>query len=269
MATVAVLMPNEGRVSSSGSARDTRLVEVGIGRQPEAVGQGGQMAERAVYRPSRANPAAIAASAVMILGMAACLATLNVVSAHRDSVRLTAIELRNLDATPPPPPPQPTTLEAPEVAASQAVAPKPMIELPTQGPRQVMVDAPPAPPAAPAAITIAAKAPPSAVVAPSPPPAAAVEGGNLDSKVLSAKPPAYPVDARRAHEQGVVKLLVLVGADGLVKDIKVASSSGSARLDGAALRAVRHWRWQPTISNGAAMAVRGYVTIPFVLTNQA
>ena len=84
--------------------------------------------------------------------------------------------------------------------------------------------------------------------------------------MLFAKPPSYPLDSRRAREQGTVKLRVLVGSDGAVKDIEIAGSSGSARLDRAALQAVRRWRWSPVMSNGSAVAVRGYVTIPFVLT---
>ncbi|WP_232492367.1 energy transducer TonB [Novosphingobium kaempferiae] len=219
--------------------------------------------ERSEYRPARANPVALIASAAMILGMGACLATLNIVAAHKERMRLTAVELEELEVTPPPPPPEPTKLETPQAAVTQTVAPKPMIELPSPGPQQVMVDAPP-PPAPPTFVSEGVK--PAAAPAVAPAPASTMEGGDLSSKVLFAKPPTYPVDARRAHEQGTVKLLLLVGSDGTVKDIKVASSSGSSRLDGAALRAVKHWRWSPTMSNGVATAVRGYVTIPFVLT---
>lgn len=219
--------------------------------------------ERSVYAPARANPVALIASAAMIAGLAACLATLNIVAAHRERARLTAVELHELDVTPPPPPPEPTKLETPQAAVTQTVAPKPMIELPSPGPQQVMVDAPP-PPAPPTVTSEGTRTVAAPAVAPAP--ATTMEGGDLSSKVLFAKPPTYPVDARRAHEQGTVKLLLLVGADGTVKDIRVVTSSGSSRLDGAALRAVKHWRWSPTMSNGAATAVRGYVTIPFVLT---
>lgn len=267
MATVAVLVPDEVQASPREEARDAYLIHDGGPRTGGGTSGVNGTAERAVYRPSRANPAAMLASVAMILGMGACLATLNIVSAHKQRARLTAVDLRDLDVTPPPPP-EPTRLETPQAAVSHTVAPRPMIELPGPGPQQVMIDAPLPPPEAPAVVSVGAKVTAPAVVAP-PPAATPVEGGDLASKVISAKPPAYPIDARRAHEQGVVKLLLLVGTDGLVKDIQVASSSGSARLDGAALRAVRHWRWQPTMSNGTAMAVRGYVTIPFVLTGKA
>ncbi|MEE4452731.1 TonB family protein [Novosphingobium resinovorum] len=208
---------------------------------------------------------AFIASAGMILGIAACMATLNMVAAHKERAHLAVVDLHELDVTPPPPPPpEPTKLETPQAAVTQTVVPKPMIELPAPGPQQVMVDAPP-PPSPPAVTSEGVKA--NAAPAPAQAPASTMEGGDLSSKVLFAKPPSYPMDSRRAHEQGVVKLLLLVGSDGIVKDIKVAASSGSSRLDGAALRAVKHWRWSPTMSNGVAMAVRGYVTIPFVLTS--
>ncbi|WP_285018247.1 energy transducer TonB [Novosphingobium sp. fls2-241-R2A-195] len=258
MATVAALAPDElAFAPASAVVHEPLVLPQSIGESPSGHGPG-----RSVYSPAKANPVALLASAGMILGMAACLATLNIVAAHKERAHLTTVDVQELDVTPPPPPPEPTKLETPQAAITQTVVPKPMIELPSPGPQQVMVDAPP-PPAPPSMTSEGVKvsAPPSVA----PPAATTLEGGDLSSKVLFAKPPTYPVDARRAHEQGTVKLLLLVGSDGTVKDIQVASSSGSSRLDGAALRAVKHWRWSPLMSNGVATAVRGYVTIPFVL----
>jgi protein TonB len=62
-----------------------------------------------------------------------------------------------------------------------------------------------------------------------------------------------------------VTLSVTVGPDGRVADIAVAKSSGFDRLDKAALEAVRHWRWSPTMRNGEAVAIKGYLPFPFVL----
>ena len=53
--------------------------------------------------------------------------------------------------------------------------------------------------------------------------------------MISATPPRYPEMSRRLHEQGTVYLSVLVGTDGAVSEISVSRSSGSARLDKAAL----------------------------------
>ncbi|WP_404480375.1 energy transducer TonB [Novosphingobium sp. BL-52-GroH] len=220
--------------------------------------------ERSTYQPSKGSRAvALLASTGAILGIVAAMATLNIVAAHKPQAHLTTVDIHELDITPPPPPPEPTKLDTP-AAKIQTVAPKPMIELPSQGPVQVMVDVPP-PPAPPVAASEGVKvgAPPAVAPAPS----TTLEGGDLSSKVLFAKPPTYPTESRRAREQGTVKLLVLVGTDGAVKDIQVAGSSGSQRLDRAALAAVKRWRWSPMMSGGTAMAVRGYVTIPFVLVS--
>jgi protein TonB len=217
--------------------------------------------ERAVYQASKgARPVALLGSAGAILGIVLAMATLNMVAQHKARTRLTTVDVRELDVTPPPPP-EPTKLETP-AAMTQTVAPKPMIELPSPGPQQVMVDAPP-PPVPPTVTSEGVKAAAAPAVAPAA--ASTLDGGDLSSKVLFAKPPTYPTESRRAREQGTVKLLVLVGTDGTVKDIQVAGSSGSQRLDRAALQAVKRWRWSPTMSGGTATSVRGYVTIPFVL----
>ncbi|EIZ80950.1 hypothetical protein WSK_0342 [Novosphingobium sp. Rr 2-17] len=221
--------------------------------------------ERSVYRPSaNARPLAIAAAASVIVAMVAALATLNISSEHHRRQHLTVIDVHDIDVTPPPPPAEPTKLDTPE-PPSQTFVPKPMIELPAPGPQQAMVDAPPPPPpAAPARAVTTASAP--AAAPPAPPAATTMDGGDLSSKVLYAKPPSYPIEARRAHEQGAVKLRLLIGSDGTVKDIQVASSSGSERLDHAALQAVRRWRWSPNTSDGVAVAVRGFLTITFGLS---
>lgn len=83
--------------------------------------------------------------------------------------------------------------------------------------------------------------------------------------MISGDPPRYPMESRRRKEQGIVELSVVVGIDGRVETISVSRSSGHSRLDDVALRAVRKWRWEPTLRNGVATKVRGIVEIPFVL----
>lgn len=57
--------------------------------------------------------------------------------------------------------------------------------------------------------------------------------------------PAYPNLARRQGQQGRVVLRVLVNATGAAEQLEVRTSSGHAALDGAALEAVRRWRFVP------------------------
>ncbi len=58
--------------------------------------------------------------------------------------------------------------------------------------------------------------------------------------------PRYPARSRLRAEQGTVTLHVLVAADGRVKQIEIAQSSGFDDLDEAALETVRsRWRFVP------------------------
>ncbi|EQD66104.1 TonB family protein, partial [mine drainage metagenome] len=54
----------------------------------------------------------------------------------------------------------------------------------------------------------------------------------------------------RQHQQGTVYLLVLVGADGSVQDVKVDQSSGYRDLDRAAIEAARKWKFNPGSQDG-------------------
>lgn len=57
--------------------------------------------------------------------------------------------------------------------------------------------------------------------------------------------PIYPRTSLRRREEGRVILEVLILQDGTVGDIRIKHSSGYTRLDQAALKAVRRWRYSP------------------------
>lgn len=125
-------------------------------------------------------------------------------------------------------------------------------------PPAVRVDAPPPPPA-PAAQAASASTSSAAG-------AVGMASANLNGiRMIAGEPPRYPLESRRLKEQGTVRLRVLLGTDGRVKTIEVATSSGFERLDKAALGAVRHWRWAPIVRDGQPVEVPGFLDIPFVL----
>lgn len=164
-------------------------------------------------------------------------------------------------ASPPPPQAAPQPAHAAIVAPALTHPPVPVVQAvpqPLAAPAQVApaVSAPPAPPAP------AAAAPVSAAPAP---PAGPVEAGDLSARLVSFTPPAYPTESRRQREEGTVVLSLLLDTDGRVAEIAVAKSSGSSRLDRAALDAARRWRWAPLVVHGAPAMVRGLLRIPFVL----
>jgi protein TonB len=160
------------------------------------------------------------------------------------------VEMLSLKPPPPIKPEPQKKVEAPVQVVTKITVPPPEVTVPTTPPPAITVT------------TIAP--PPKAEVTPAPP-AGPMAAGDLDSKTISAPAPKYPMMSLRLREQGTVVLTVLVGTDGMVSEITVSRSSGFARLDKAALEAVRRWRWSQFMRNGAAVQVRGPVDIPFVL----
>lgn len=64
----------------------------------------------------------------------------------------------------------------------------------------------------------------------------------------------YPELSQRHHERGTAVVLVSVAADGTPTDVIIRRSSGSQRLDDAAIDHIKtHWRWPP--SQGCQQAV--------------
>lgn len=72
---------------------------------------------------------------------------------------------------------------------------------------------------------------------------------------------AYPPDALAAGIDGVVIAEITVNESGLVSDARVLRSIPS--LDDAALKAVREWRYDPTVVDGKAVPVKMTVTVNF------
>ncbi len=75
------------------------------------------------------------------------------------------------------------------------------------------------------------------------------------------RPPQYPVQSRSRGEQGTVILRVHVGKDGRAIRIETHQSSGFARLDKAAIKSVKKWRFTPATQFG--IPIEGVVRIPF------
>ncbi|AUW60451.1 energy transducer TonB [Sphingobium sp. SCG-1] len=162
----------------------------------------------------------------------------------------------------PPAAPPPAEKIPPPPSPPQVVAPPPVVQTPAPL-VQVMTtpDAVPVPSVIAAAPTPAFSSSPP-VVSPGP---SAVQLGDLATRMLSGKPPRYPVESRKLREQGTVVLALTLDVDGCVAKVAIAQSSGFSRLDNAARDAVKRWRWEPTIRGGQPVSVKGIVEIPFVL----
>ena len=168
----------------------------------------------------------------------------------------------------PPKPPPPPKMEPQKPPAAKPIAkplppPNPYVAPVITMPSETAITLPPPPepvpvPFEPAAPLIAPPAPP-APAAPEPMP---VLPPRFDAAYLNNPPPTYPAVAKRKGDEGKVMLRVRVDAQGRAEDVQVKTSSGSFRLDDAALATVREWRFVPARQGDRAVAA--WVLVPIV-----
>jgi len=92
-----------------------------------------------------------------------------------------------------------------------------------------------------------------------------VQEARFDADYLQNPRPAYPAASRRMGEQGKVWLRAHVLPNGNTDNVEIKQSSGSPRLDSAALEAVKRWRFVPARQGGEAVAAWVVVPISFSL----
>ena len=162
---------------------------------------------------------------------------------------------------PPPPkpvPPKPTPKLKPTVQPRVKAAPAPLPE--TTAPSTIAAAAPeatPSPPAPPAPAAPAAAAP--AIGRPTMSLNAPKDVAHLECNIAM---PEYPAVSRRRGESGTAVVKFVVGLTGKIENIELKKSSGSSRLDDAALDAMRSSACKPYKENGEA--IRAAYSQPFV-----
>jgi protein TonB len=105
-------------------------------------------------------------------------------------------------------------------------------------------------------------APAEAKPAPAAPPAEPVSQARFDADYLKNPAPPYPPLSRRMGEEGKVVLRVSVNAQGSADSVDIKTSSGSSRLDDAAVNTVRHWKFIPAKRGDSA--VQSWVLVPII-----
>jgi TonB family protein len=83
-------------------------------------------------------------------------------------------------------------------------------------------------------------------------------------KVLQKSEPAYTKEASEAKIQGPVILSVVIGTDGVARDIQVKQSLDPG-LDNNAIAAVQSWKFQPGTKDGQAANVMATIEVNFRL----
>jgi protein TonB len=94
------------------------------------------------------------------------------------------------------------------------------------------------------------------------PPAEPFVQPRFDANYLKNPAPNYPPLSRRMGEEGKVILRVLVSAQGAADSVEVKSSSGSQRLDDAAVNTVKLWKFIP--AKRGETAVQSAVLVPII-----
>ncbi|MGH9775620.1 MAG: energy transducer TonB [Candidatus Acidiferrales bacterium] len=92
-----------------------------------------------------------------------------------------------------------------------------------------------------------------------------VSEGVQQARLIAKIIPVYPLPARNLRISGSVQLHAIIGKDGSVRSVEVVS--GNPFLVGAALEAVRRWRYAPVLLDGEPVEVETSITVNFVLTN--
>jgi len=89
-------------------------------------------------------------------------------------------------------------------------------------------------------------------------------GGRVqEARLIRRVEPSYPAFARSNRIEGIVLLDVDVDEQGNVADIRVIR--GHPMLNDEAVRAVRQWKYSPTLLNGRPVPVTAAVTITFTM----
>lgn len=151
------------------------------------------------------------------------------------------------------------------IAAAPAASPQRRLESkPAEVLPRTVLPAPITSEAVPPLATASSESP-RAVVETKAPPAfteAAATPPLFNAAYLRNPAPVYPTIARRSGDQGTVMLKVLVSPEGAPLRVELDQSSGSKSLDGAALDAVKGWRFVP--ARRGAQNIEGWVRVPVV-----
>jgi periplasmic protein TonB len=83
------------------------------------------------------------------------------------------------------------------------------------------------------------------------------------ARLINRVNPEYPKKARKQHVEGTVRLHAVISKDGSIKNLEVIS--GDPLLVDAALKAVRQWRYSPTLLDGRPKEVSTTIDVVFAL----
>lgn len=206
------------------------------------------------------DSSALVITAALHLGVAAIALVAVTIVAPKPKPPIVTRAIPDTIVPPPPLPdvripevPVPATVKAPIVVIADPMPPEPWPEIRPGEP--IVLD--PGPIATPGKTA----EPPARPMGPS-------RGARFDPRHASDAQPPYPAAARRLGEEGSVVVHVTIGRDGRVTAASIAASSGSPRLDAAALeQALKRWRFTPALADGAPVEAARDITVRFRLAD--
>lgn len=87
----------------------------------------------------------------------------------------------------------------------------------------------------------------------------------MDGYLVHRVQPDYPELAKRARIQGPVEIAALISKQGTIENLQILK--GHPMLVGAALNAVKQWRYRPYVLNGDPIEVDTKISVIFSLGN--
>jgi TonB family protein len=85
--------------------------------------------------------------------------------------------------------------------------------------------------------------------------------GSLIDKATQRVSPTYPAFAKTAHVTGIVRVELVIDEKGGV--VSAQSSTGPAILRQAAIDAAKRWKFRPTVTDGQAVRITGFLNFNF------
>jgi protein TonB len=216
------------------------------------------------YAPQRSRGAVLAAILALHVLAIGALATARYQAVGSDrQQRVTSFTIQE---PPPPPPLEPLPAEpAVQPVSAPIAAPVAAIEIPRQVEVQAVRPEAVRPEPMPVAQVVNQALPAPTPARPAPAAPAPILPPDFTAAQLRNAGPAYPYLSRRAREEGVVLLKVLVSTEGRAARLEIQESSGYARLDEAALKTVGKWRFVPATQAGQPREAWVLVPVTFSL----
>lgn len=198
---------------------------------------------------TQGRPKYVGIAVVVLLHLGLIWAAIHMIRSHGEARQTDVLTTEIIQDVPPPPEEEPPP-PPPEVDIELAPMPD-MVVLP-----EIVFDTPP-PPAAIQQVAHVDTVPdvqppaPAPTPAPEPKPPGVVKQPGLPKRLVK---PDYPRRSRQLNEEGTTTMRVCINENGRVSEANVTQSSGSQRLDDAALTWVRGLRgFQPKTIDGKAV----------------